>query len=188
MGGAARPVTPEEQLEVMARELPPDLRLAGRMPGKTYLAFHNAETILANMLEIGAIDDALYKKVLDGRFSFKNMFPARAAVDWVKAVSEMKNPGSFVAMVSNAAGAKIIGNEVVPIMRADVVGLKDSRSIMEVIRDNLVKEQLSFHDGLEILETVEQRLKQEGVQDDVETAEALDTIRSFKSLMRKLGV
>lgn len=185
MSNNAAPVTPDELVEVMAREVPADLRLAGRMPGKTFKRFHDTEQTWTAMLEMGLIDDRLYKKALDSRFSFKVHLPARAAGDYIKGVAEAKNPTPMLAMVSQAVGAKRIGNDVVPIRREDVPGM-DSRELMEVIKEPLVRKELSFEGGMEILEVLATKHVQEGAVEDDEMKEFLDAARHFKRMMKKV--
>lgn len=178
-------VTPEEVMEVMAREAPVDLRLATRMPNGAYKRFHDTEATWTDMHERGLVDKELYSKLLNGRHSFKQTLPAAAASDFVRMVGEAKNPTPYLAMVSQAAGAKKIGNDLVAIRREDIPGM-DSRELSEIINEPLVREELSFEGGMQLLEVMAAKKVAEGDMDNEELKLLLRTAKAFQSQVRRL--
>lgn len=178
------PPTPEEMQEVMARDVAQDIRLAARLQGKSK-RFHDAEQLSAFFYEVGLIDYDLYKKITSSRWGFKNMLPAQAAMDYIKAVSESKNPTPLLAMVSQTVGAKKIGNEVVPIRREDIPGLA-SKDLIKLIRDPVVRRDLTFEGGMEILEVVASKKMAEGSIDQEAMQAFVDASKAFRKALQSL--
>lgn len=189
MAGPQPIVTETELMEAMAREMPPDVRMAVRMPGEHFKSFHRTELMWTMALEEGKIGEALYNRIMGkgegGRASFKYNAPAMALPDYVKAIAEAKNATPLLAPVSQAVGAKVVGDKVVPIRREDVPGM-DARTVTEIMQESLVRKDISFQSGIEIAEMLAAKKVTEGTIDDEEAKEVIELSRKFGKVLNKL--
>lgn len=184
MGGPAPDVTPEQLQEVLAHQMPPDLRLAARMP-KTFSKFHNLDAIVHHMYEKGWISKETFEGTQNSRFSYKQKMPAEAAQDYIEGVMGAKNPAPVMAMVSQAAGARRRGDKVEPILRSEVPGM-DPRSIQQVINDPLVTEELSLSAGMEFMQIMAAKMANEGEIEDEDVKEFTKVSNTFLRLLDKM--
>lgn len=177
------PLTPAEIAELQARDVPSDIRLAARM-GPDYRTFHDDEQIMASLLEDGFIDEELYALVEQSRFGYKNYLPAHAAPDFVRTVSEVQNSAPILTMVSQTVGGHRVGDVAVPYRRQDIAGM-DSRSIKELIKEQLVRGEISFAEGMDLIDQFAAKREQEG-ETDAEEADKLRTLaRQWKRMMEE---
>lgn len=185
MAGPPPSVTPDEILEALAHDMPPDMRLAGRLPGDYYRTFHRTEMIWTHMLELGLISSAVYESVMGARLSFKFNLPAMAAPDYIKFVATSSNPAPLLALVSQSVGAKKLGDSTVPIRREDVMGM-DPRTIQDLMQERLVRQELSLEGALAAAEIVISKQVEEGSLDDEDAKDLVRGARQFRQVIDRL--
>lgn len=183
---AGAPIEKDEITEVLAHYQPSDVKLGSRL-GPLFPIFTDVERVLTSMVENGWIDSALYGRVIDSRFSFKQTLPDMAMSTILKGVSESKNANVFLSMWSTAAGAKRIGDKIVPVMKSDIPGM-DAREMHELINERLMREEVSFKDGMDVVKAIIERAKVRGEMDDEEAKEFITAASTVQRHLSKIGV
>ncbi len=178
--------TPQEAAEAMARDVSPEMRI-GAMLQSHYGKFHDVEATLTHMFEIGYLSGPVYAAVMASRFSFRQSHPARAMPDFMRVLGEVRNAGPLLQMVSQSVGARRIGQKVVPIRRKDVPGM-DARSVFDVINEPLVREELSFGEGMAIIRELATKMGAEGDVDEEDMEEVRQGFSAFHKALDLLGL